>query len=46
VRGFEDVVSVREENTFSNVMKRLLNNYETSNEAGVKVEYRIPEPAL
>jgi hypothetical protein len=32
--------------TFSNVMKRLLTTYETSNEAGVKVEYRIPEPAL
>lgn len=30
----------------SNVMKRPLANYETSNEAGVKVECRIPEPAL
>jgi hypothetical protein len=32
--------------TVSNVMKRSLATYETSNEAGVKVEYRIPEPAL
>lgn len=32
--------------TFSNVKKRRLATYETSKEAGVKVEYRIPEPAL
>ena len=32
--------------TFNNVMKRLLAVYEISKEAGLKVEYRIPEPAL
>jgi hypothetical protein len=32
--------------TFSNEIKRLLAAYEMSNEAGVKLEYRIPEPAL